>query len=107
MARGGGFRVGKVLGISIYLHPSWLIIFILIVTTLVAQFSQAHPHWTVAQHWALAIVTSVLFFGSVVFHELSHSVVAKYYKIPVTSITLFVFGGLAHISREPDKAGQE
>lgn len=107
MARGGGFRIGKVLGISIYLHPSWLIIFILIVTTLVAQFSQAHPHWTVAQHWALAIVTSVLFFGSVVFHELSHSVVAKHYKIPVTSITLFVFGGLAHISREPDKAGQE
>jgi Zn-dependent protease/predicted transcriptional regulator len=107
MPRGGGFRIGRVLGISIYLHPSWLIIFILIVTTLVAQFSQAHPHWTVAQHWALAIVTSVLFFGSVVFHELSHSVVAKHYKIPVTSITLFVFGGLAHISREPDKAGQE
>lgn len=107
MSRGGGFRIGRVLGISIYLHPSWLIIFILIVTTLVAQFSQAHPHWTVAQHWALAIVTSILFFGSVVFHELSHSVVAKHFKIPVSSITLFVFGGLAHISREPDKAGQE
>lgn len=102
-----GLRIGSVFGISIYVHPSWLIIFILITTTLVAQFSQSHPHWTAAQHWALAIITSVLFFCSVLFHELSHSVVAKHYKIPVSSITLFVFGGLAQISREPESASQE
>ncbi|HET9401617.1 MAG TPA: site-2 protease family protein [Candidatus Acidoferrales bacterium] len=107
-ARGsGGLRIGSVFGISIYVHPSWLIIFILITTTLVAQFSQAHPHWTAAQHWALAIITSILFFGSVLFHELSHSIVARHYKIPVASITLFVFGGLAQISREPESASQE
>ena len=52
-------------------------------------------------------MTSALFFGSVVFHELSHSIIAKSYKIPVQSITFFVFGGLSSISREPDKPKQE
>src|SRR5438309_11008480 len=55
----------------------------------------------------LGVITSLLFFGSVVFHELSHSLVAKHYKIPVASITLFVFGGLARIVREPSSAKQE
>lgn len=103
----GGLRIGSVFGISIYVHPSWLIIFILIVTTLVAQFAHDHAQWTPAQNWALAIITSFLFFGSVLFHELSHSVVAKHYKLPVSSITLFVFGGVSQIAREPEKASQE
>ena len=108
MPRGtGGLRIGSVFGISIYLHPSWLIIFILIVYTLLSQFTHTVPGGTSAQYWALAIAGSLLFFASILFHELSHSVVAKHYKLPVSSITLFVFGGLAQISREPDKAGQE
>lgn len=108
MARGsGGLRIGSVFGISIYVHPSWLIIFILITYTLLAQFSQTIPGITPPQDWVLAITGSLLFFGSILFHELSHSVVAKYYKLPVSSITLFVFGGLAQISREPEKASQE
>jgi Zn-dependent protease/CBS domain-containing protein len=49
----------------------------------------------------------VLFFSSLLFHELSHSVVALHYKIPVASITLFIFGGVARITREPKTAGQE
>ncbi|MGH7967321.1 MAG: site-2 protease family protein, partial [Limisphaerales bacterium] len=55
----------------------------------------------------MGIITSLLFFGSVVFHELSHSVVALRYRIPVRAITLFVFGGLSSIEREPDKPAQE
>jgi Zn-dependent protease len=55
----------------------------------------------------VGVLTSLLFFGSVVFHELSHSVVAQHYKIRVVSITLFIFGGVAHIEREPSKAIQE
>ena len=93
-----GFRLGRVLGIPIYVHPSWLIIFLLITITLGKQFAVMHPNWSQQQHWALGIITSFLFFASVIFHELSHSVVAKLYKISVESITLFVFGGLARIT---------
>jgi len=102
-----GIPLGRVLGIPLYLHPSWFVIFLLITVSLRTQFTSQHPGWTPAQHWALGIITSVLFFASVVFHELSHSVVALRYRIPVKSITLFVFGGLASIQREPEQAKQE
>jgi Zn-dependent protease/predicted transcriptional regulator len=106
-SEGSGLQIGKIFGIPIYLHTSWLIIFALITLTLSQYFKSQHPGWTNTQHWTLGIVTSFLFFASVVFHELSHSVVAKHYKIPVQSITLFVFGGLARIAREPDNARQD
>jgi Zn-dependent protease/predicted transcriptional regulator len=102
-----GLKIGRILGIPIYLHPSWVIIFVLITLSLALQYTQLHPQWSSAQHWTLGILTSVLFFGSVVFHELSHSVVAQHYKIRVVSITLFIFGGVARIGREPSKAIQE
>jgi len=102
-----GFRVGRVFGIPIYLHPSWFIIFLLITLSLRAQFSLEHHEWTRAQDWMLGIFTSLLFFASVIFHELSHSLVAMHYRIPVESITLFVFGGLSHIEREAATAKQE
>jgi Zn-dependent protease/predicted transcriptional regulator len=102
-----GFRLGRIFGIPIYVHPSWLIIFLLITITLGKQFATQHPNWSQQQNWALGIITSILFFASVVFHELSHSVVAKLYRISVESITLFVFGGLARIARDPSSAIQE
>lgn len=102
-----GLPLGRAFGIPIYLHASWFIIFLLITLSLRTQFTSMHPGWTPAQHWTLGIVTSLLFFGSVVFHELSHSVVAKHYRIPVESITLFVFGGLSRIQKEPEKPSQE
>ena len=107
MARASGLRIGHVFGIPIYVHPSWFVIFALITFSLATQFTQQHPHWSHAQHWSLGILTSLLFFGSVVFHELAHSAVATRYRIPVASITLFVFGGIARIGREPDNAKQE
>ncbi len=84
-----------------------MIIFVLITMSLAMQFTQEHPQWSSVQHWAVGIATSLLFFASVVFHELSHSMVARVYKIRVISITLFVFGGVARIGREPAKAMQE
>lgn len=102
-----GWKIGRILGIPIYLHASWVIIFFLITFSLALQFTQLHPQWSNLQHWTLGILTSLLFFGSVVFHELAHSVVAQHYKIRVVSITLFIFGGLARISRDPSKAIQE
>jgi Zn-dependent protease len=102
-----GFRIARILGIPIYLDASWLLIFGLITYELAMVFRAQHPHWTSTEHWTVGILTSFLFFGSVLFHELSHSVVALHYKIPVHSITLFLFGGIARIGREPSKPIQE
>lgn len=102
-----GIPLGRIFGIPIYLHTSWFIIFFLITLSLATQFTSEHPGWSRQEHWLLGLITSVLFFASVVFHELSHSVVARHYKIPVQSITLFVFGGLSRISRDPSEAKQE
>jgi Zn-dependent protease/predicted transcriptional regulator len=105
--RAPGLQIGHIFGIPIYLHPSWLIIFALITVMLGVQFTAQHPHWPPAERWTLGIVTSLLFFASVIFHEVSHSVVALHYKLPVKSITLFVFGGLSAIEKEPPSPGQE
>ena len=102
-----GLRIGRIVGIPIYVHPSWMIIFVLITMSLAMQFKQEHPQWTSVQHWSVGVATSLLFFASVLFHELSHSVVARFYKIRVISITLFVFGGVARLGREPSKPIQE
>jgi Zn-dependent protease/predicted transcriptional regulator len=102
-----GLRIGRILGIPIYVHASWMIIFVLITMSLAMQFTQEHPQWTSVQHWSVGVATSLLFFASVLFHELAHSVIARMYKIRVISITLFVFGGVARLGREPAKAIQE
>ncbi len=107
MNRGSGLRIGKILGIPIYLHSTWVFIFAAITYLIAKQYQHDHPLWTDTQHWTVGVLTSLLFFASVLFHELSHSVVAQHYKIRVVSITLFLFGGLARIEREPSKAIQE
>ena len=107
MSQTQGIRIGRILGIPIYLGFSWILIFGLITFSLEQQFTKQFSRWSTAEHWGVGIATSVLFFASVVFHELAHSVVAQHYKIKVLSITLFLFGGLARIGREPAKAIQE
>src|ERR1035437_3010590 len=83
-----GLQIGKLFGIPILLDPSWLIIFGALTYLLSVDFAQKFPQWTQTQHWFVGSLTSLLFFGSVLFHELSHSVVARHYKIRVMSITL-------------------
>jgi Zn-dependent protease len=107
MPQSQGIRIGRILGIPIYLDFSWILIFGLVTLSLAQQFTKQFPQWTTEEQWGLGILTSLLFFASVVFHELSHSAVAQHYKIKVLSITLFLFGGLARIGREPTKAIQE
>lgn len=102
-----GLQIGKILGIPILLDPSWIFIFGLLTYFLESTFAARYPQWSNSQHWVVGILTSVLFFGSVLFHELSHSLVARYYKIRVISITLFIFGGVARIGKDPAKAIQE
>jgi len=100
-------RIGKILGIPIYLHATWVIIFAGITYSLAMQFEQQNPGWSPAQQWSVGVFTSVLFFASLLFHELAHSVVAQHYQIRVLSITLFIFGGVASIERDPSRAMQE
>jgi Zn-dependent protease len=107
MSPAQGIRIGRILGIPIYIDFSWILVFGLISFSVSSYFGSQHPTWTSTQTWTVGILTTILFFASVVFHELSHSVVAQGYKIKVLSITLFIFGGLARISREPSKAIQE
>jgi Zn-dependent protease len=107
MPQSPGMRIGKILGIPIYLHSTWVIIFAAITYSLATQFEHQNPSWSSTQEWSVAVITSVLFFASLLFHELAHSVVAQHYKIRVLSITLFIFGGVASIERDPSKAIQE
>jgi len=97
------FRLAKVRGIEVGVHYSWFIVFALITLSLSTQFAQEHPQWTRGEHYILGVVTSLLFFGSIVLHELAHSFVALAKGIQVRSITLFVFGGIAQLTREPDR----
>ena len=105
--RGEGLRIGRLYGIPIYLHTSWFFIFALITYSFVSEFGALRLDLDSSRLWGLALLTSALFFGSLVFHEMAHSVVAKHYKIPVVSITLFIFGGVARIGRDPARAVEE
>jgi Zn-dependent protease/predicted transcriptional regulator len=107
MPQAQGIRVARILGIPIFIDFSWILVFGLIAFFISENFGAQHTNWTVSEKWTVGLLTTVLFFASVVFHELAHSVVAQGYKIKVLSITLFIFGGLARISREPSKAIQE
>jgi Zn-dependent protease/CBS domain-containing protein len=91
-------------GIPLRLHFSWFFIFILVTWALAASyFPSVYPDWSVATAVIASIITSLLFFASVLLHELMHSVVARAAGIPVKSITLFIFGGVSQITEEPAK----
>jgi Zn-dependent protease len=100
--------LGRILGIQIGLDYSWFLIFALLTWSLASSYYPAEfNNWSVAQYWIVGAATSILMFASVLVHELGHSVVALHYKIPVRSITLFIFGGVAQIGAEPPSAMAE
>lgn len=102
-----GFPIGKLFGITIRIDWSWLVIFALVSWSLSASFGQMHQAWSLSLDWSLAIGASLLFFLSVLIHELAHSLVARARGVPVRSITLFLFGGISNIQREPRSAVEE
>ena len=100
-------KLGRIFGVEIGLHYSWFIIAFLITLSLAEQFRLNNSDWSDSLRWGLALITAVLFFASIVAHELSHAVVAKSRGLPVRSITLFALGGIAQIGKEPADAKTE
>lgn len=96
-----GWRVGRLFGIPISIHYSWLFIFALVVWSLGADYlPMHHPGITGGANWAWAIAAALLFFASVLAHELAHSLVARTSGIPVEGITLFALGGVSELKQE-------
>lgn len=100
--------IGHVFGIPIDLDYSWFLIAALITWMLAVSYYPAElKGGTSLEYWLMGAVTAVLFFGSIVVHELAHSWVALRYKVPVNRITLFIFGGVSQIAGEPPSASAE
>jgi Zn-dependent protease len=105
---GGGIRIGRLFGIDIAIHPSWFIILGLFAFTLAQGFfPRTYTDWSRLTSWTVAIVATLLLFVAVLAHELGHSLVAKSQGIKVTSITLFLLGGVASIEKEASTPGRE
>jgi len=104
----GGIPIGKAFGISLRLHYSWFFIFTLVTWSLAAvYFPTTHPDWNMLLKIGAGLVASVLFFGSVLFHELMHSLVSIRQGTQIQSITLFFLGGVSEMTGEPKTAGDE
>jgi Zn-dependent protease/CBS domain-containing protein len=99
--------LGRLFGVDIGLHYSWLIIALLITLSLVGHFGATDPNWSRAVVWISAVVTAVLFFVSIVLHELSHALVARARGVSVRSITLFALGGVATMENPSPDAKTE
>ena len=100
-------KLGRVFGIEIGLHYSWFFIALLIVFSLFQQFHATNQDWGDGIILVLSIATGVLFFVSLLLHELSHSLFAKSRGLPVREITLFALGGVSQIEKNPSSAKTE
>lgn len=102
------FSLGTIMGIPFGVNFSWFIIFFALAAILaLSYFPYWYPDWSQALYWLLGFVTSLLFFASVVAHEVAHCVVAVRRGIEVKSITLFVLGGVSRITREASEPSTE
>jgi len=91
----------NLLGFRIWIDFSWLIIAVLITWSLANTFPQYYPDLSTTSRWSMGVAGIVGLFASIVLHELSHSLVARHYGVPMKGITLFIFGGVAEMEREP------
>ena len=103
-----GLQITRIFGVPIELHASWFLVFGLLTWSLATNLlPQEYPDLSSAWLWALGLVTSLLFFGSVLAHELGHAILALRNSVPVRKITLLIFGGVAQIESEPPTPGVE
>jgi Zn-dependent protease/predicted transcriptional regulator len=102
------WQIGRLFGIPLRVHISWLIVFGLISWSLAAGYLPAQlPDLPVWSYWLKAVLATTMFFFSIILHELGHSLVARHHGIGIASITLFVFGGVSQMKEEPSQARQE
>lgn len=105
---GTSFKIGKIAGIEIGVHWSWVFILLLITWSFAGGIlEEFFPQWSETRRWAVGAIVACIFFASILLHELSHSLVARSKGIPVTGITLFVFGGVSNLGREAQSASEE
>lgn len=98
------FRIGRIAGIDIGAHYTWLLAFFLIAWSLsVGFFPQLYPDWSTLAYWSAGIISALCLFMSVLLHELAHSLVARARGMSVNSITLFIFGGVSNLEGEPER----
>src|SRR5437667_12887231 len=93
-------KLFRIFGIQIGLHYSWLLIAVLIVLSLAGQFAATNPQWGTNIIWGVSILTALLFFATIVIHELSHAAIATVRGVPVRSIALFALGGVGQVGKE-------
>ena len=104
----GSLRIGTIAGINISIHVSWIVVVVLLTWSLATGwFPVFSPHWPTVTYWIVSVLAALLFFVSVLLHELAHSLVARMRGLPVKNITLFIFGGVSNIEREPKSPGVE
>ena len=100
-------KIGRVAGVPIAIHHSWLIIAVLLTVSLAAHFQATNGQWGRDAIWVYAILAAGLFFASIIAHELSHAAVARSRGVPVTGVTLFALGGVAQIEKDAADAKTE
>jgi Zn-dependent protease/predicted transcriptional regulator len=101
------FKLGRIFGIEIGIHFSWVFIALLIILSLGTYFQSTQTTWQPGQQWIAALLAALLFFSSLLAHEMGHSLVAKHYGINVRSITLFLFGGVSQLEKETERPLEE
>jgi Zn-dependent protease len=101
---GRSVQLGRIFGIRIGANPSWFVVLFLLIWLLTGQYKDAFPgHDTKA--FALAVASALLLFLCVLLHELGHALVARRNNVPIVGIELWLFGGIATMTREPDTPG--
>ena len=96
------WRIGRALGIPIHVHASWFVVFFFVTWSLATGYlPETLPGLSAPRYWGMGGIAALLLFLSVLLHELGHSYVALRYQIPIKQITLFIFGGMAHMGKEP------
>lgn len=98
----------KIAGVQVDIDYSWIAIFLLVLWSLsLGYFPETYPGHQPLMYWIVGLVATLLFFTSVLIHELSHAVIGNRLGEKIDRITLFIFGGMAHLSGEPKNPSDE